>query len=446
MKKENLKKVYGEPSESFHNRVLQTLDGLEGKSYSHHKSSGRKKAVAVVAVAAALCTFTVTAAATNLFGFVATKTGTYGLNVKMESTEVPQESRQDVNMTFGYMPDTYKENGRSGGTWFEYRTDDAYFRAYYYYADSEMVKDMDYTDVIDTFETVYDGHKVIFITFKEAENSDKLYYKSLKYFDEYHCLVQCNCSDYDELVKITEKLDLQPAPEKEKPVYNDDGDNELRRALEDYEDSGHGFMFEFFNNRVKDLKIDENMEFSVGDYEKETVKLNAKVTSLEKRDNAEGLDIDNFVFWISGSAYYEFFNNDGTLIKQNTHKVYIEGDENHLSRWEDKTDTREFYVATIEVTAQEDIDNLYDVFSPEVYMIDTENRVFYGHSDENGSRAIEIYRTGINGKMNLKKGETVTIQSGFFTENNMSDYTYFAVSAVDEPHDLYQNYALKIKE
>ena len=59
---------------------------------------------------------------------------------------------------------------------------------------------------------------------------------------------------------------------------------------------------------------------------------------------------------------------------------------------------------------------------------------------------MEIYRTNIYGGMNLKKGETVTIQSGFFTENNTADYTYLAVSAVDEPHCLYQNYALKIKE
>ena len=95
-----------------------------------------------------------------------------------------------------------------------------------------MVKDVDYTNVIDTFETMYNGHKTLFITFKQAENSDLLYYTSLKYFDEYHCLVQCNCSDYDELVKITEKLDLTPAPEREK--YNDeydDRDYELRGAL-----------------------------------------------------------------------------------------------------------------------------------------------------------------------------------------------------------------------
>ena len=447
MKKENLKKVYGEPSESFHNRVVQTLDGLEEKSCSHHKNSNRKKAIAIVAVAAALCTFTVTAAATNLFGFVTTKTGLYGLNVKMESTEVPEESKQDVDIVFGYMPDIYKKNGSSGGSWFDYRTDDEYFHAYYYYSDNEMVKDVDYTNVIDTFETMYNGHKALFITFKHAENSDVLYYMSLKYFDEYHCLVQCSCSDYDELVRITEKLDLQPAPEREKYAdeYDDDGDYELRGALNDYEDFGHGFAMEFFDGRVKDVKIGESMEFSAADYEKEPVKLNAKITSIEKRDNAEGLDIDNFVN--EGIINYgEFFNSDGTLIRQVTDKEYIEGDEDHLGRIEDVTRTREFYVATIEVTAQEDINNLYDVFRPEVYIIDTEKRFFYGYFYEDNSRAMEIYRTNMNKAMNLKKGETVTIQSGFFTENNMADYTYFAVSAVDEPHCLYQNYALKIKE
>ena len=445
MKKEDLKKGYGEPSEGFHNRVVQTLDELEEKAYSHSRGSGRKKTIAIIAVAAALCTFTVTAAATNLFGFVATKTGTYGLNVKMESTEVPEESKQDVDIVFGYMPDTYKENGSSGGSWFEYRTDDDYFMAYYHYADNEMVKDVDYTNVIDTFETMYDGHKTLFITFKQAENTDVLYYTSLKYFDEYHCLVECNCSDYDELVKITEKLDLTPAPEREKPVYSDDGDYELRGALNDYEEHGYGFANEFFDGRVKDVKIGESMKFSAADYEKEPVKLNAKIISIEKRDNSEDLDIDNFVH--EGTINYgEFFNNDGTLIRQVTDREYIAGDENHLARLEYVTRTREFYVATIEITAQEDIDNLYDVFRPEVYIIDTEERFFYRHFYKDNSRAMEIYRTNIYGGMNLKKGETVTIQSGFFTENNTANYTYFAVSAVDEPHCLYQNYALKIKE
>lgn len=445
MKKEDLKKGYGEPSEGFHNRVVQTLDELEEKAYSHSRGSGRKKVIAIIAVAAALCTFTVTAAATNFFGFVATKTGTYGLNVKMESTEVPEESKQDVDIVFGYMPDTYKENGSSGGNWFDYRSDDEYFHAYYYYSDNEMVKDVDYTNVIDTFETMYNGHKTLFITFKQAENSDVLYYMSLKYFDEYHCLVECNCSDYDELVKITEKLDLTPAPEREKPVYSDDGDYELRGALNDYEEHGYGFANEFFDGRVKDVKIGESMKFSAADYEKEPVKLNAKIISIEKRDNSEGLDIDNFVH--EGMITYdEFFNGDGTLIGQKTYREYIEGDENHLARLEDVTRTREFYVATIEVTAQEDICNLYDVFKPEIYIIDTEKRCFYGYLYEDDSRAMEIYRTNINKAMNLQKGETVIIQSGFFTENNTADYTYFAISAVDEPHCLYQNYALKIKE
>ena len=81
--------------------------------------------------------------------------------------------------------------------------------------------------------------------------------------------------------------------------------------------------------------------------------------------------MDNFVH--EGMITYgTFFNGNGTLIKQVTDQKYIEGDENHLGRLEDVTRTREFYVATIEVTAQEDIDNLYDVFRPEVYIIDTE--------------------------------------------------------------------------
>ena len=166
--------------------------------------------------------------------------------------------------------------------------------------------------------------------------------------------------------------------------------------------------------------------------------------------------MDNFVH--EGTINYgEFFNNDGTLIRQVTDREYIAGDENHLARLEDVTRTREFYVATIESTAQEDIDNLYDVFGMEVQIIDEKERIFYGCMNDDYSDVHIIYGANIDNNIalqnpiSLKKGETVILQSGFVTESNITksnidENVYFMLSAVDEPNDLYQNYVLKIKE
>ncbi len=57
-----------------------------------------------------------------------------------------------------------------------------------------------------------------------------------------------------------------------------------------------------------------------------------------------------------------------------------------------------------------------------------------------------IYLTNVDQQMRLQKDDTVTIQVGFIAENNTADITYLAISAIDEPNDLYQQYALKIKE
>ena len=113
MKKEQLKQVYGVPSESFHNRVVQTLDSLEATPVARSNSSKRRKIIAICAVAAVLGTFTVTAAATNLFGLLATRTGTYGLNIKVVNDESSEDNHQSVNMIFISLSDRMSLTGLS---------------------------------------------------------------------------------------------------------------------------------------------------------------------------------------------------------------------------------------------------------------------------------------------------------------------------------------------
>lgn len=208
MKKEELKKVYETPSEEFHNCVVSTLESLDAAPVMRLHRTNRKRIAALCAAAAVLTAFTVTAAATDMFGLTASRRGTYGLNVKVENSNTDTAEYQPMKLKLGYMPAAYA-NGRSDSVCYVYEdnTVDTYFNASIYYTE---YFNYDYTNVVNTEETEINGHKTIIITFKEAENTDKLFYATLKYFDEYGCLVRCNGTDYDELMKITEKAEVEP--------------------------------------------------------------------------------------------------------------------------------------------------------------------------------------------------------------------------------------------
>ena len=105
---EMLKKVYPEPPESFHNAVISTLDSLEAEKPL--KFTKRRKIVRIAATCAAVAvisSFAVVAAATDFFGLNATKKGTYGLNVTVDTDSTDENEIQLMNLKFGYLPDSY---------------------------------------------------------------------------------------------------------------------------------------------------------------------------------------------------------------------------------------------------------------------------------------------------------------------------------------------------
>lgn len=442
---EKLRNAYPEAPESFHNRVTETLDSLDIIKPVHTGKSKRKKLIALCAAAAILGTFTVTAAATHFFGFVVTRNGNYGLNVKLEDSEAPADRIQNMNMVFGYMPDKYK-NSCDSKSWFDYQNGDEYFSAWVQRSENY---EYDFLNVIENSEASYDGHKTLFLTFKEAENSDRLYYASLKYFDDYNCLVHCNCSDKEELIKITEKVNVEPAPDDQKPAdLRDDDEAEPETwAIKEYEEMYYGIMMvnEYFAGNIKQVKTGETMEFSLADYDQDAVKLKAKVNFFEKRENADGLDKKDFTDIGANYVYNLFFDTNGNLIKEKTEKNYDDGDENNLGTITEVTYVRNFYVADMEITAEGDIEDLNKIFDAEIYGLDGNNFI----NDAvypSGARAMCIYRTKLNEGFSIKKGETVNIKVGFIAEDETEDTSYLMLSGIDEPEDNFQNYMLKVKE
>lgn len=441
---EKLKSAYPEPPESFHNAVTGALNALDDKKPL--KFTKRRTAIRIAAACAAVAvigTFAVAAAATDFFGLIATKKGTYGLNVTVESGTASENEYKRMNLTFGYLPESYV-NSSNYPSWFDYSNGDEYFNACVEHTNSF---DEDYLNVIDTVETEYDGHKTLFITFKEAENTDKLYYVSLKYFDEYKRLIRCSCTDFEELKKITAKIGLEPAPDDQPApdVVEDANDYYYDGAILDYDRDDYGFRDAFLSNKIKEAKIGESIELKAADYDEEPATVKAKVKSIIEQDNADGLEKNGFIVLGKAETTFDhYFNADGSLIKENTYTKYEGNDEDHLGTAVEITDKEHFYVAEIELTSDKDIDDLNKSFLTNVFMF--KDRCYYGYSNENSEYALKIYYSKENEKFSLKKGEPVTVKIGFITENDVVDMTYISLSAVDASESDYQNYMIKVAE
>lgn len=447
MKRENKK--------SIHHAKIEGYDDYSAQpeaSAGYHVGIGLKNVVAILIAATILGTITVTAAANELFGLTTEKTGKYGLNVKVDNGSEESEFRR-FNLKFGYMPERYTAD-ESGSSWYSYTNGDEYFRAMLLYGDND---EYELTNVIETSETEYDGNKTVFITFKEAENTDLLFYQSMKYFDEEHYLVRCSCSDLDELVKITEQISLEPAPADHLPddYLEDPYDYNYDGAIMDYYRNGCGFRDEYFSGSVKEVKTGESMEFATSDDNEETVMVKAKLTSVEERYNADGLDKNDFIFLGKGSTTFGmFFKGNGDLDREERVTNYIGADENHLGTAVQGTDIKHFYLANIELTAEEDISDLHRVLTTDVQIIDKANRTYYGFMDKDNDRVLVICESCNNRKLSLKKGETTYIQVGIVTtctvpdetgtEKNMLENAYLTFSAIDEKNYKFQNCMVRL--
>ena len=448
--KKMLNNVYPEVPESFHNAVISTLDSLEAeKPVKFKKRRTTMRIVAACAAVAVIGTFAAAAAATDFFGLYATKRGKYGLDVTVENSKQSDSDHQSMKLKFGYLPEEYKteeyESGKSTNYLSMYENEDNYFNAWIDYTDNYHD---DLTNVVKTEETEYNGHKTLIITFKEAKNTDKMYYSTLKYFEEYNCLVRCNGTNYDELIKITEKVETEPdtQPVIPKDVLDED-DVPYDRAITDYLKDGDGFRDEYFSGNVKKAKIGESVDMAVANYGQEAVHMTAKVISVKEQDNTDGLDLKDFLtLGGNDSLYYRYFNTDGTFIKRDEFTVHEDADDYDLGTVRNIVINKHFYVADIELTAQEDIDDLSTAFETEVYCIDVDNKFFYGYYTPDYEYVLKIYGTNINNKQSIKKGETLNVKMGFIADNDTVDNAYIIFSAVDAPNDYYQNYMIKFKE
>ena len=352
MKAEDIKRLY-EVSPKLHESILHTLQQLDDASVERYqKRKTVHRLIIVFAIIASIIAFSTVAYATNLFGLLAEPFGKYGLDMHIvkESTPDTAENPKHVRLKLGYIPEGYEqikdENGfvepdkysyggesitdRWGFTFLIYTGADSYNRTETY--------------IVESRETIVNGHKIIYMTQQFEDNGDKQYLAA-EYYDNWDTVVVGYCGNQDELVKIMEHLDLEEDTEYVEQETLDLGDDLYADYAFSMEDETRqynlGETFKWFGQIVNA----PSPLYSIKEGECEIT-----VKSVEENDGIKGLDRNNLMVPDDAEWYARYFNSDGSLKTPYTRTDIEYGDGiDSLGHSESQEVNRHFYLVTVEV-------------------------------------------------------------------------------------------------
>ena len=462
MRTEDLQNAYPNPPEDFHNAVLSSLYKLDAQSPVRYKRRVMRVAV-VCAIVAALGSFTVVAAATNFFGLFSEPVGKFGLHVGVteEATASASESLKAVKMKFGYMTKGFEELPHMSSDVKKFQNTNAENGECFSFS-VVPAKDFDYTEtyIIDSEETVVNGHKLI-ITTRQMTEGGEVDYGATMYFEDWGYVVGGGAyggADKDELLKIMQNLSLEEDKDYVPETTSADmvrSDLDLKRGEYDWT----------VNTDFTMHKLGEAFKWG---HEAHSDAFTVKVTSIKEQTGTNDISEDYWNWTTDYSLIHsDFFDENGKLLTPYTRHDINESDGVNTQRKEwDTEDDRHFYIVTVEITQNSDEEyDIFGDFSPAVLIRDQDGSFHHnGEEDKNGVTQRIIYGNidtvlstpgdEVN-VLHMSKGETRTITYGIVVDDDALDNAYLRFNSsdngvVDDKAETitlnYFNDCVKIKE
>ncbi len=413
MQEKDIKNAYITTAD-FKKAVADILDSLdENAPVVFAKRRKRIRFSIVFALIFLILSTTVVGAYTEFFGLFSERVGNYGLNITVETQAVKETKTSDTGVTLdlGYLPDGYKEP----------YGDDIAKDVYEYYSEDEndlrltffVTKKEDFIFqekfITDYTETEFDGYKTVFATQKIEVDSDE-YYLSVKYFDDWGYVVTCYCEDYDELKKVTEHLNLKKA------AKIADDTNKKTAPTNGTEDYSYRRYEEY-----SILKTGESLDVSriIMNGENQS-DFTVKVKSVEERKEFSGLDRTCLLY---DELYSQFFDDNGSLITPYTRRDMSGDGVNSLIDWSETIDDRNFYIVTLDVTANTEERTEFNTSCISASKVDVRDESNITVSEKRGDFAL-IYMEPDNSSnvtVDIPKGETVTFTVGIVADDDIKD-------------------------
>ncbi len=437
MKKEQLKKAYGEPTSGFHHSVMNALYHLDDKRSTVYRKQKILKIALVCGVVAAFGTFTVAATATSFFGLFAQPVGQYGVNIKtnedsLSSEEMHYKYADNIKLSAAYIPEGYENTSGSEAAVMLRKSGDSYYNdAWYCRASVYEAKDFNITEynVESQTELEDNGHKIVIIKHVVSANNLGLSYIAYKYFDVEQAVVevvfegmtrtgQAVIPEYEEVEKIVRGIQATQGEVSTSVSYGDDYTPGAISDYDPYED--------VIGGNYTEISVGGEFKTEVANFDETAKSITVSFKSLTDMKDRNSLDRDGF--YSAGekiSLADRFFDDDGKLIVEYDKEIVDDyGDGiNSLPQTHVEKYHRHFIVAEVEVTAEEDITDLNKVMGAVAYsktvdslsMVDTEL----------------IYDSTI-GPISVAKGETVTVTLGLITAEEAEGTAYFEISTMND--------------
>ena len=400
---------------NFKKTVADTIGLLDENSpvvFAKHRK--RRKIALVFTLIFLILSTTVVGAQTEFFGLFCKRVENYGLNITVETQTEKEQKSSDTGVTLdlGYLPDGYREpygDEYSKNIYkYCYGDDESDLRLTFFVTKTE---DFIFQEKFITHytETELGGYKTVFATQKIEVDADECYL-SVKYFDDWGCVVTCYSDDYNELRKVTEHLGLKKAIRTVDDIY------EKTLPTDGTEDYSYKRIEEY-----KILKTGDSVDVSQYILNGENSSdFTVTVKSVEERNSFTGFDRNCLLY---DELYSQFFDENGVLITPYTRRDMHGDGVDSLIEWSDTVDDRHFYVVTLDVTGNTDERTEFQTSCISPSKVDTHDESSVAVSQKRGDFAL-IYMDPDNSSdisINIEKYKTVTFTIGIIADDDIKD-------------------------
>lgn len=435
MKPNDLKNIYSNSTQDFHNAMLCSLVRLNEKAQRRYKRHRVLKLVIICIIIACLCTTSVLAAS-NFYGVFTDKVSNYGMNVNIV-TEEDKKLPEYVKLTLDYLPEDVIVTPYTLGEKYSLKGQ-AVFKCCSF---SVVLLDDEFnitnSYIVDSNEKIINGNRVIINTRKFEDKSDITQTIFYEYFDDLGAVLVgwCDNTVTDEEVELIiagaevsegteddhfERVDL--ASELSEQITNHQEEEEYLYGIVDpyesnYEAGIYGKSFEY----------EDEGDFSVN------------VKSFELHDNVSDIDKNNFNFIEyrynePDDTYETYFDENGDIIPDYTRIQTDYGDGiNSIDKSNEVEAKRHFVLAELEITGLKPLDDYnigFDIMDLLLMNLKYDDNDKLTQESKEYAVGTMVYNNGVDEGMNLlwiDEGETRGVVVGFFVDEDHLDNLYFSV-------------------
>lgn len=434
MNPNNIKNIYSEPTQDFHNAVLCSLVRLNDKAQRTYKRHRILKIIIICIIIVCLCTTSVIAVS-NFYGVFTNKVSNYGMNVNV----VPEENKklpEYVKLTLNYLPDDVIVTPQTYGEKYSLNGQAVFKNCSFSVVLLDDEFDITNSYIVDSKEKIVNGNRVIINTRKFEDSSDITQTIFYKYFDNLGAVLAGWC---DNNVTDQEVALIIAGAELSEGTEDDHFERvELASELSD-QITNHQEEEEYLYGIVDSYESN----YETGIYGKSFVyddDFSVNVKSFELHDNVSDLDKNNFNFieyeyHEPYDTYETYFDENGDIIPEYTRIQRDYGDGiNSIDKSKEVEGKRHFVLAELEITGLKPLDNYNIGFSLTDLLL---MNLKYNDRNELTQKSKEyatgtmVYNNGTDhGSMNLlciEQGETRNVVVGFFVDEDRIDDLYLSV-------------------